>query len=59
MNIKPIKNESDYRETLKEIEQLMVADKDTVEGDKLDVLVTLVEAYESKNYPMNLPVISS
>ena len=55
MNIKPIKNESDYRETLTEIEGLMMAELNTPEGDKLDVLVTLVEAYEAKNYLLDLP----
>ncbi|MBX2847322.1 MAG: transcriptional regulator [Acidiferrobacterales bacterium] len=55
MNIKPIKNESDYRATLAEIESLMMANKDSPEGEKLDVLVTLVEAYEAKNYPLDLP----
>ena len=55
MNIKPIKNESDYRDTLEAIEGLMMAVKDTKEGDKLDILVTLVEAYELKKYPLELP----
>lgn len=55
MNIKPIKNESDYRDALSEIESLMEANVDSAEGNKLDILVTLVESYESKNYPMNLP----
>jgi HTH-type transcriptional regulator/antitoxin HigA len=55
MNIKPVRNESDYRATLVEIEALMMAEKDTPEGEKLDVLVTLVEAYEAKNYPLDLP----
>ena len=55
MNIKPIRNEADYRETLNRIETLMDARADTPEGDLLDVLVTLVEAYERKAYPMDLP----
>lgn len=55
MNIKPIRNEHDYRLTLTEIEGLMMSEKDTPEGDKLDVLVTLIEAYEAKNYPLDLP----
>lgn len=55
MEIKPIKTESDYREVLKEIETLMMASPDTSEGERLDVLVTLVEAYESKHYPLDLP----
>ena len=55
MTIKPIRNEDDYRETLDQIETLMNAQEDTSEGDQLDVLVTLVEAYERKMYPMGLP----
>lgn len=52
MEIKPIRTESDYRATLKEIESLMSAKFGTSEGDRLDVLATLVEAYEAKHYPM-------
>ena len=55
MNIQPIKTEADYRATLKEIETLMMANSDTPEGEKLDVLVTLVESYERKHYPLDLP----
>ncbi|MFU8833490.1 MAG: helix-turn-helix domain-containing protein [Wenzhouxiangella sp.] len=55
MNIRPIKNESDYRVTLQEIEGLMTAEADSLEGDRLDVLVTLVEAYERRHYPVDLP----
>ena len=55
MNIKPIRNEDDYRATLKEIEGLMSAGLDTPEGERLDVLSTLVEAYERKHYPLELP----
>ncbi len=55
MTIKPIRNEDDYREALNRIESLMNAQEDTSEGDQLDVLVTLVEAYERKVYPMDLP----
>jgi HTH-type transcriptional regulator / antitoxin HigA len=55
MEIKPIKTDTDYREVLKEIETLMMASMDTSEGERLDVLVTLVEAYESKHYPLDLP----
>src|SRR5690606_23672750 len=55
MPIKPIKTEADYRATLAEIETLMLADTNTPEGEKLDVLVTLVEAYEARNYPLDLP----
>lgn len=55
MNIKPIKTEADYNNALSEIEGLMMAAPDTPEGDKLDVLVTLVEAYEAKHHPMEMP----
>ncbi|MCO1337247.1 transcriptional regulator, partial [Microbulbifer sp. OS29] len=55
MDIKPIRTDADYCAALKEIEMLMMAEPGTPEGEKLDVLVTLVEAYESKHYPLNLP----
>ena len=55
MDIKPIKTDADYRAALKEIENLMTAAPDTPEGEKLDVMVTLIEAYEAKHYPMELP----
>ncbi len=55
MDIKPIKTEADYRAALREIESLMEAELDSPEGERLDVLTTLVEAYESKHYPMELP----
>jgi HTH-type transcriptional regulator/antitoxin HigA len=55
MELKPIKTKSDYRRTLKEIEILMNAKRGTPEGDRLDILVTLVEAWEAKHYPIDLP----
>lgn len=55
MEIKPIRTNRDYRRTLKEIEGLMTARRGTPEGDRLDVLVTLVEAYEAKHYALDLP----
>jgi len=54
-NITPIKSQRDYRRLLKEIEGLMTAKRNTPEGDRLDVLVTLVEAWERKHYPLDLP----
>ena len=48
MNIVPIKCQRDYRRKLKEIEGLMAAKRNTREGDLLDILVTLVEAWERK-----------
>ena len=55
MDIKPIKTETDYQETLREIETLMTATHGSPDGERLDVLVTLVEAYESRHYPLDLP----
>ena len=55
MNIKPIKTKADYNSALKEIESLMSAEPNTEAGDRLDVLVTLVEAYERKHFPIDLP----
>lgn len=55
MEIKPIKTRADYRAALKEIETLMLARAGTAQGERLDVLVTLVEAYERKHFPLNLP----
>ncbi|OGA64565.1 MAG: DNA-binding protein [Betaproteobacteria bacterium RIFCSPLOWO2_12_FULL_67_28] len=55
MDIKPIRTKADYRAALKEIETLMAARPATLEGDRLDVLTTLVEAWEKKHFPMELP----
>lgn len=55
MDIKPIKTQSDYKAALAEIERLMEAEPNTPEGDKLDVLTTLVETYEEKHYPIDPP----
>ena|SRR6266478_3609421 len=55
MDVKPIKTKRDYRHALKEIEGVMGAKRGTPEGDRLDILVTLVEAWEAKHYPIDLP----
>ncbi len=55
MDIKPIKTDTDYRATLKEVETLMMAKPNTPEGEKLDILVTLIEAFERKHFPLDLP----
>ena len=55
MEIKPVKTEADYRAALKEIETLMLAEPDSPDGEKLDVMATLIEAYESRHYPLDLP----
>lgn len=55
MEIRPIRTKADYRAALREIEGLMRARANTPEGDRLDVLTTLVEAYEARHFPMDLP----
>ena len=55
MNIQPIKTEQDYENALLRIENLWGVKKDTEKGDELDLLVTLVELYEMKHYPILPP----
>lgn len=55
MDIKPIRTKADYRAALRQVEGLMGARRGSPEGEHLDVLVTLVEAYERKHYPMDAP----
>ncbi len=55
MNIKPIKTKKDYYAALREIETLFEAKSNTPEADRLDVLATLVEAYEEKHYSIPKP----
>jgi HTH-type transcriptional regulator / antitoxin HigA len=53
MEIKPIKTDSDHREALIEIERLWNAPEGTPEGDKLEVMIALVAAYEQKRWPVD------
>jgi HTH-type transcriptional regulator/antitoxin HigA len=55
MHLKPIKTKADYEASLREIERLWGAEEGTAEGDRLEVLTTLVEAYEGAHFPMDLP----
>ena len=55
MQINPIITKADHRAALKEIESLMTAKSGTSQGERLDVLVTLVEAHERNHYPLDLP----
>lgn len=55
MEIRPIKTEIDYNDSIKRIEDLWGAKIDTPQGDELDLLVTLVESYEMKHYPIAPP----
>ncbi len=55
MLIKPIRTENDHASALREIERLWGADAGTPEGDRLEVLTTLVDAYEEAHFPMDAP----
>ena len=55
MDVRPIKTEADCQAALEEIERLFDAAPDTPEGDRLEVLTTLVEVYEDKHYNIPLP----
>jgi HTH-type transcriptional regulator/antitoxin HigA len=55
MEIKPIRTKADYKAALKGIESLIGAHRNTPQGERLDVLVTLVEAYELKHFRLELP----
>jgi len=55
MQIRPIRTKADYRAALKEVERLWDANPGTPEGDRVDVLVTLIEAYEERHFPIPAP----
>jgi antitoxin component HigA of HigAB toxin-antitoxin module len=55
MDIKPIKNQKEYKAALKAIEELWGAKRHTSKGDLLEVLSILVEDYEKKHYPIYPP----
>ena len=55
MDIQPIKTEEDYDQALHTIEQLWESEEGTAEGDRLDILITLVDAYEKINHPIYPP----
>ena len=54
-DVKPIRSEADHEAAMAEVETLWGAPNGTPEGDRLDVLATLIDAYEAKHYPMDPP----
>lgn len=54
-DLNPIRTEADYEEALAEVERLWGAKSGTPEGDRLDVLATLIDVYEAKHCPMDPP----
>jgi HTH-type transcriptional regulator/antitoxin HigA len=55
MDIKPIKREVDYERALRRVEELWDSPEGSTESDELEILATLIEAYEREHYPMDLP----
>ena len=55
MQLKPIKTEADHDAALREIERLWGAREGSADGDRLEILTTLVEAYEEAHFPMDMP----
>jgi HTH-type transcriptional regulator/antitoxin HigA len=53
--VKPIRTEQDYETAMAEIEKLWGAKNGTAKGDRLDVLATLLDAYEAEHFPMDAP----
>jgi HTH-type transcriptional regulator / antitoxin HigA len=54
-DVKPIRTKKDYEAALAEVERLWGAKSKTPDGDRLDVLATLIDAYENEHYPMDPP----
>ena len=55
MNLRAIHTEADYQSALAEIPALMMAQPGTMEGDRLDIMATLIEAYETAHFPIEAP----
>jgi HTH-type transcriptional regulator / antitoxin HigA len=55
MDIKPIRTEADYERALHRVEALWDSPEGSAESDELDILTTLIEAYERQHYPIDLP----
>jgi HTH-type transcriptional regulator / antitoxin HigA len=55
MDIKPIRLEADYERALRRVEELWDSPEGSAEGDELDILTTLIEAYEREHFPIDLP----
>jgi HTH-type transcriptional regulator/antitoxin HigA len=55
MHLKPIKTEADHKAALQEIERLWDAEEGTADGDRMETLVTLAEAYGIAHFPIDLP----
>jgi len=55
MNIKPIRNDEDLQNAFRQLDRVFQAEKGTAEADEMEILVTLIEVYENKHYPISPP----
>jgi len=55
MNIKPIRNDKDLKDAFRQLDMVFQSKKGTKESDEMEILVTLIEAYENKHYPISAP----
>lgn len=55
MNIKPIRNDDDLQESFRRLDKVFQAKPGTQEADEMEILVTLIEAYENNHYPITPP----
>jgi HTH-type transcriptional regulator/antitoxin HigA len=55
MNLKPIKTDQDYQQALERLDIIFDAEKDSKEGDELEILGILIDQYEKENFPIDLP----
>ena len=55
MNLRPIKNDTDYHQALERLEIIFDAKKGTTEGDELEILGILIDQYENEHFPIDLP----
>lgn len=55
MNIKPVRNDDDLQQAFERLEVIFQANENTPEADEMEILVTLIEAYESKHYAIAPP----
>lgn len=55
MEIKPVRNEADYKNALERLEVIFDAKRGTKEGDELEILSILIDNYESENFPIEMP----
>jgi HTH-type transcriptional regulator/antitoxin HigA len=55
MDIRPIRREADHERALRRVEDLWHSPEGSAESDELDILTTLIEAYERKHFPIDLP----